>query len=251
MKNNFKIEGSLNLIPMVGGLLIFTSLVYNLGYYSVFKINITSYLGLSEVLTLFFEDIIPISFIIALLVSFTSFPPKIFSKPGNKKSQESPLSYLHIVRSIPGFLLLSMSAVLYIYNEHYYHRHYRSFDTRFLPLIYLVLFGSFLWGLRLIWKNIEDAFLSSLTSYIWIIALLFGLFYCMGIYKGTFILEGNVNVANYYSITLKDSSIIMIDASKVYLGKTNSSYFYYDFKDKTSHIIAADRVSEIISFSRR
>ena len=155
MTGKLKIDGSLNIIPIIGGTLIFSSLVFNLAYYSIFKISITNYLSLSEILILFFEDIIPLAFYIILVISFTSFPSFINSNATKKNKTSRPIfSYRSIVQSIPGLLFLAFSAVLYIYTMHYFPK----INIELLPVVYVTLFSSFLFGLKMTWKHIEDQF---------------------------------------------------------------------------------------------
>lgn len=46
-------------------------------------------------------------------------------------------------------------------------------------------------------------------------------------------------------ISFKNNTLLTIDSSKIYLGKTNSHYFYYDKVQKISNAISAELVSEV------
>lgn len=216
-----------NLIKISVPLIILLGIVQLTSYYYQFNVPIIEYLDLSEISTLFLNDlttylffIIPIFFLIDINNS-TLVPSKI-------------------ILTIISFVLLIVINIINeeLYFDSLYYFSFFSLILFFIPILALI-------DIKRI-KILRRIEITSTVLWIFSTYFFFVILFIISINGAANAKEVKNNYVFFGTEITIDTTIIKSDSSFYYIGKTRNYIFFYDAKTKTPIIYPGVRVSKIV-----
>jgi hypothetical protein len=248
-----KQKSFLELVPFFGPFLIFLGISRLLSYYSVFGINIATYLDFSEILTSFFDLFVMLSFFFS-----TMFIQGFLS--ANKESEESVMKKRQILEEKYFFKRIILYSSYYlgslvwaIFYASCYFLVSRIFDKSMTwgNLFYSYLFALVFYIFLIFLNEIEikhKQFKSSDSFRFWMQLLIYSiLVVTLIIYVGYRQAKSVMNTKFYYGTTieLENNIRIVSDSSTYFIGNTKNYLYMYHEKDSAVDIIPLTRVKQI------
>jgi len=247
MINKTEVEYGLKMIPFLGTLLVLSGIIHASTFYSNFGISINGFLTFGESLVLFLDDILLNLFVlIAIVIIEILGEESILRKEAQEdivnETKKRRIDWVILIVVILFVITLSLF-IMDNYWKKILSLDVRLYNSLLLKLSALVTFAD------LLNNKINSEKVGLYINYLFISMLYFVFIIYRGQERANSVLKLSKNDKVSGQMLLKDSSVINIDSSKVYLGKTNSTYFYYDIKLNTSYILDASQVTKTSVFN--
>ena len=241
------LEKTIKLLPLLSILIITLGFVYYRAFYMSFGIRIVDYLELSEILTLFLDELYifytSVAFLVVLYISIqnwkytseesknlSTLPPPIQSIRQLKKSE--------IVLIIVGALLIIIffGGIPYLFIQN------RAQFADLIPILSIsVYIGFFIVASLASRSNYKAYFFNPYAIILFIILILnaSGSFAKIRVHDITC---GHVNSGTDFIL---DNSLIQSDSVCYYLGKTKNFLFYYDAEQQKATAYPMSRIKKM------
>ncbi|MDF9800797.1 hypothetical protein OKW21_006060 [Catalinimonas alkaloidigena] len=232
-------------IPLITSLLIILGTINQISYYNNFEILIIDYLEISEILILFFNDIITISSSIGFLL--LAFIYDFFKKNkynNNIKTRntnyfnKSYLKYKWIISYSDYlffvlYLIVMGISLIYIYNNKSESEERFYLNLAFFSVIIILISKGN--------KHLNPT--KNLLIYSVIIILITNLIKANADIKADRVKERDLYQSTFF--ILDGKHLIQSDSTCYYIGKTKNYLFYYDADQERTTVYPMSRVSQL------
>ncbi|TMI69182.1 MAG: hypothetical protein E6H09_20705 [Bacteroidetes bacterium] len=233
-------EQALKIFSLSYVLLTLIGLLYNFFYYQTFGISITQYIDLGEVLTLFtplLTDFFSIMFLFWVPLAFIM--RATYANYGEEKNKDLiRMCFIFFI------LFLLLSIVTYIVSN--WHPVYLR--TAVISLVVgVITFGPIL--LDVLFDFLEKTFYMQFPNFfreiLLLLIILIGIT-CWTVFSQTERLKRK-RIDKVYELVFKNNEPnLKTDSTIIFLGRTRSYIFIYDFKNNSSRVLNSEDIKELI-----
>lgn len=229
-------------VPYLGSFLILLGAIKQILYYSFFNFPITEYISISELVTLFFNDILGILFVFFILIVLYVFFSKSnrferFKRFVLEDDFKTKFDKLNPVKSIFSLIFLSVLFVIYCYLF------FTSINEGIITLlISYVITGIAFQIFHVLWKNygvnmFENDMLILMFAFLSLLFTIRSAYfdYKMVRYKG-----------RYLGTSIRTmEKVVTSNTNCLFIGKTQRYVYFYNVKDSSVLVIPIEEVKEI------